>query len=49
MADKTIHRSMYFPKPQMEKLVKESEEKGITISALIVRIIDAHFEQKVVK
>lgn len=39
---KTVHRSMYFPLPQYQFLQAEAERFGITVTALIIRIIDAY-------
>jgi Ribbon-helix-helix protein, copG family. len=41
-----VKRSMYFPAPQMEFLREEAERLGITVSALIIRIIDAYRENR---
>ena len=42
MKIETVKRSMYFPLRQMEFLRKEAEYFGISVSRLIIRIIDEY-------
>jgi len=41
-----IKLNFYLPKPQLEKLQKESRETGLSIAELIRRAIDLYFRKK---